>query len=219
MGVQLFIFDLDGVITHTSVYHAQAWKEVCARLGLSFNETLVEGTKGISRRASLELILAYYGLSDNFSEVEKQRLMDEKNKLYRQLLEQITEDDYLPGIRTLLEDIKRHGHPIAIASASENAQMILHQMKAERYIDFIVDPKQIKRGKPAPDIFLAAAHHFNAMPERCIAIEDAQSGIEAIKQAGMFAVGIGPKLVGADLVVEQSDQLTYRLLLEAYLKR
>ena len=216
MGVELFIFDLDGVITHTSTLHGKAWEQLCDSLGLTFNDDLFEGVKGISRRESLELILSYHGVSNRYTEEEKIQLMDEKNKIYQQLLETISEKDYLPGIKELLIDIKQHNHPIAIASASENAPTILYKLNAEPYIDYIVNPKHVKNGKPAPDIFLAAAKHFDVVPEYCIAIEDAQSGIDGIREAGMFAVGVGKHLINAHITVERTNELTYDKLIKVY---
>lgn len=218
MGVGLFIFDLDGVITHTSQFHAQAWSKLTERLGYTFNDELAEATKGISRKASLECILAYHKINDQFSEAEKIQLMEEKNSIYVSLLQGINEDDYLPGIKPLLLDIKAHGFPVAIASASENAPFILKRLKAEPFIDYIVNPRTV-RGKPAPDIFLKAAEHFNIPPHNCIAIEDAQSGIDGIKAAGMFAVGVGENLKGVDLRVTSTSELIYKNLIEAFENR
>ena len=156
--------------------------------------------------------MAYHKINDQFSEAEKIQLMEERIPFMWAI--GINEDDY-SRIKPLLLDIKAHGFPVAIASASENAPFILKRLKAEPFIDYIVNPRTV-RGKPAPDIFLKAAEHFNIPPHNCIAIEDAQSGIDGIKAAGMFAVGVGENLKGVDLRVTSTSELIYKNLIEAF---
>jgi beta-phosphoglucomutase len=90
----------------------------------------------------------------------------------------------------------------------------------EKYVDYIVDVNRVKRGKPAPDIFLDAAERFGFKTEECIGIEDAEVGIEAIKAAGMFAVGVGTadKMYAADIVFECPQKLDLEKIMEAYEK-
>ena len=61
--------------------------------------------------------------------------------------------------------------------------------------DYIVDAGTIARGKPDPEIFLTAAKHLHVAPPACIGVEDAVAGIQAIKAAGMYAVGVGDPAV------------------------
>jgi beta-phosphoglucomutase len=78
----------------------------------------------------------------------------------------------------------------------------MNRLQLTDQFDTIVDASSIKNGKPDPEIFLKAAQQLEVEPERCIGIEDAEAGIEAIKAAGMFAVGIGNEttLSKADLI-------------------
>ena len=86
------------------------------------------------------------------------------------------------------------------------------------YFDGIVDPATVKTGKPAPDIFLAGAQLAGAEPVDCVGVEDAASGIEAIKAAGIVAVGVGDEQVLslADRVLPSTADLSLAVLQEAW---
>ncbi len=108
---------------------------------------------------------------------------------------------------------------IALASASNNARTILKKLKGEHYFDYIADPSKIENGKPAPDIFLAAANYFNVKPSTCVGIEDAVSGIDAINAANMFSVGIGDKkiLYKANLYFSSTKVMTYEKIIKTFI--
>ena len=79
-------------------------------------------------------------------------------------------------------------------------------------MDVIVDPASLVKGKPDPEIFLAAAEQLGVRFEDCAGIEDAKAGIEAIKAARMVAVGVGAGLEGADWAVTDTRDLTVEAL-------
>lgn len=184
-----FIFDLDGVITDTAIYHYQAWKRLAERIGVSFTHEDNEQLKGVSRRDSLLWIVRKGGLS--FSEEELLQMMEEKNDDYKVLIEEIGEKDIFAGVRELIAQIKARGDVVGLASASKNARTIVQKLGIESSFDYIADAAKITNSKPAPDIFLDVMSAFNMQPQQCIGIEDAAAGVEAIKAAGMMAVGIG----------------------------
>lgn len=216
--LQAAIFDLDGVITDTAEYHYLAWKQLASSIEIDFDKALNEKLKGISRMESLELILKYGGKENAYTSDEKEALAAEKNSVYLLLIKEISEKDILPGIVPLLEQLKQNKVKIALASASKNAPAIIENLKLQRYFHCIVDVTQIKKGKPDPEIFLTAAKMLNVEPQNCIGIEDAKAGVEAIKEAGMFAVGIGPKesLGKADLLVSSTSELHYYEITSKY---
>ncbi|MBO0783280.1 MAG: HAD-IA family hydrolase, partial [Ktedonobacteraceae bacterium] len=112
---------------------------------------------------------------------------------YNDLIEEMTPREFVAGGRELLETIHRAGLKTAIASASKNSRTVLARLEITDYFDGIADGYCVVNGKPAPDIFLFAAGLVNVPTVNCIGIEDANAGIEAIKTAGMYAIGIGPK--------------------------
>ena len=208
--IKLVIFDLDGVITETSKQHFEAWQALALKLGGSLPSDFEQYLKGVSRKESLEKILDFLSIS-HLSETEKETLMEEKNLHYQSLIKNISPNDLFPGIRQLIDYLKTSGCYIAIGSASKNARTILDALKITDLFDYIVDPRN-NQSKPAPDIFLDAASHFNLPVSACIGIEDAQAGIEAIKAAKMIAIGIGNDLEDADYRFKDTQQLTVKAM-------
>ena len=210
-----FVFDLDGVITDTAKYHYIAWKELAAEIGIEIDLKFNEQLKGISRMDSLERILTLGNKNDAYTEVEKEALATKKNTHYVQLLQSLTPDDLLPGVKTFLDEAKAKNIPCAIASASKNAPFILDKLGAMQDFDTIVDPATLKKGKPDPEIFIQAALALGIEPAEAVGFEDAQAGIDGIKAAGMYAVGVysGEELHGADVIVEKLTDLNIDELL------
>lgn len=210
-----FVFDLDGVITDTAKYHYIAWKELAAEIGIEIDLKFNEQLKGISRMDSLERILTLGSKNDAYTEVEKEALATKKNTHYVQLLQSLTPDDLLPGVKTFLDEAKAKNIPCAIASASKNAPFILDKLGVMQDFDTIVDPATLKKGKPDPEIFIQAALALGIEPAEAVGFEDAQAGIDGIKAAGMYAVGVysGEELHGADVIVEKLTDLNIDELL------
>lgn len=210
-----FIFDLDGVITDTAKFHYQAWKALADSLGISIDETFNETLKGISRMDSLDRILVHGHRENAFTPAEKEALAQQKNDHYVQLLEQLTTEDVLPGVVPLLQQAQARHIPCAVASASKNAPLILEKLGVRAYFATIVDPDSLSKGKPDPEIFLAAADSIGVLPQNAIGFEDAQSGIDGLKAAGIYAVGLSASqpLIGADMQVSEMTELSVDALL------
>ncbi|WP_420720594.1 beta-phosphoglucomutase [Enterococcus faecalis] len=210
-----FIFDLDGVITDTAKFHYQAWKALADSLGIPIDETFNETLKGISRMDSLDRILAHGHRENAFIPAEKEALAQQKNDHYVQLLEHLTTEDVLPGVVPLLQQAQARHIPCAVASASKNAPLILEKLDVRAYFATIVDPDSLSKGKPDPEIFLAAADSIGVLPQNAIGFEDAQSGIDGLKAAGIYAVGLSASqpLIGADMQVSEMTELSVDALL------
>ena len=210
-----FIFDLDGVITDTAKFHYQAWKALADSLGISIDETFNETLKGISRMDSLDRILAHGHRENAFTPAEKEALAQQKNDHYVQLLEHLTTEDVLPGVVPLLQQAQARHIPCAVASASKNAPLMLEKLGVRAYFATIVDPDSLSKGKPDPEIFLAAADSIGVLPQNAIGFEDAQSGIDGLKAAGIYAVGLSASqpLIGADMQVSEMTELSVDALL------
>ena len=210
-----FIVDLDGVITDTAKFHYQAWKALADSLGIPIDETFNETLKGISRMDSLDRILAHGHRENAFTPAEKEALAQQKNDHYVQLLEHLTTEDVLPGVVPLLQQAQARHIPCAVASASKNAPLILEKLGVRAYFATIVDPDSLSKGKPDPEIFLAAANSIGVLPQNAIGFEDAQSGIDGLKAAGIYAVGLSASqpLIGADMQVSEMTELSVDALL------
>ncbi len=134
------------------------------------------------------------------------------------MISQFTPDNLFEGVLEQLQFLKKNGVLLALGSASRNGPNLLKSLGIFEMFDFIVNPTEV-RGKPAPDIFLKASETLGIPIEQCIGIEDAYSGIEAIKSAGMYAVGIGNPdiLYQADIVYKESKDIDF-LTIEKQMK-
>ncbi len=187
---QAIIFDLDGVLTDTSEYHYQAWKHLADDEGIPFtHEDNDTHLRGVSRRASLRYLIR----GRQYSEAQIQAMMERKNRYYNELIKRMQPDEVVAGGQALLTEIRQAGIKTALATASKNASTVLEHLNIASYFDGIADGYCVVNGKPAPDIFVFAAGMVRVPTPRCLGIEDADAGIEAIKTAGMRAIGIGPQ--------------------------
>lgn len=211
---KLAIFDLDGVLTETSEQHFKAWKVLADDLGMNFDREMNEQLKGVSRMASFEVMLRENGRLDVYTEEEKIELITKKNKIYKIMISEFTPNNLFEGVNKLFTYLKDQGIKIALASASHNGPTLLEKMGVADVFDVVVNPSEVENGKPAPDIFLAAAEKLGFKPSECIGFEDAVAGIKAINDAEMFAVGIGENhiLTEADVVFPHIKEFDYSLL-------
>jgi beta-phosphoglucomutase len=187
---QAILFDLDGVLTDTSEYHYRAWKRLADEEGISFtHEENDAHLRGVSRRESLMYILR----DRKVTEAQIQEMMDRKNRYYTEMIKGMTPADLVPGGKQLLQSIHDAGIKVAVASASKNCRTVLEHLDIVDAFDGIADGYSVANTKPAPDLFVFAAGLTKTPTSACLGIEDADAGIEAIKNAGMQALGIGPQ--------------------------
>lgn len=185
-----FIFDLDGVLCFTDKYHFRAWKALADRLGIPFDENVNDRLRGVSRMASLEIILSLGSAS--YSEEEKAAFAEEKNELYRTFLKGMTPSDITQEVRSTLDELRRRGYRLAIGSSSKNTPLILERTDMAKYFDAVSDGNNITHSKPDPEVFLKAAEFLGLRPEECYVVEDAETGIDAGSAGGFSTIGIGP---------------------------
>lgn len=217
--IEAIIFDLDGVITDTAEFHYLAWKKLGEDLGIPFDREFNETLKGVSRTDSLERILELGDRQNDFSEAEKDELATKKNAHYVELISNISEKDLLPGIESFLLQIKKAGIKIAMASASKNALMVANALGITSYFDHIVDAATVVNSKPDPEVFLKAANAVSANPKKCIGVEDAAAGVDAINAANMFSVAIGDSTIlsHAHFVLSSTEELELNRIIDKYL--
>lgn len=199
------VFDLDGVLVDTAIYHFQAWKRLANELGIDFTAAENEQLKGVSRMQSLEKIL-HWGRLD-LDEKKKLLLAAQKNVWYLELIQQMDEGGLLPGARELLIWLHDQGFKVALGSASKNAKLILQRTGIESLFDAVVDGNVVNESKPNPEVFLRAATYLGLDPHDCLVFEDAQAGIDAGRAAGMMVVGVGVDLVRADALINGLDEI------------
>lgn len=188
--LKAILFDLDGVICSTDEYHFQAWKDMAGTMGIYFDRAINNRLRGVSRMASLEIILERYeGLP--LSEERKRELAEWKNDAYRRLLSNMSPADLTEEVRTTLEALRGSGLKLGIGSSSKNAPFILDRLGLGNYFDAVSDGNNIVRSKPDPEVFLKGVEFLGVLPEECLVVEDAVSGAEAGHRGGFPVACVG----------------------------
>lgn len=182
------IFDLDGVITDTAEYHFRSWERLAQEEGLTFTRHDNEALRGVSRRASLELLLK----GNIRPEAEMNAMMERKNAYYLDYVAHMTPADLLKGVGDFLYTARDMGFKLGLGSASKNARLVCERLEVLSLFDVIGDGFSVVHGKPAPDLFVWVAGGLGLSPADCIVFEDAEAGIDAALAGGFYAVGIGP---------------------------
>ena len=176
------IFDLDGVICFTDKYHYLAWKKLADRLGIYFDEQINNRLRGVSRMASLEIILER---SDKeYTQEEKEAFAEEKNNDYREYLMTMSPADLSEEVKTTLDALRAKGYLLAIGSS-------MSKIGLGEYFDAIADGNDITHSKPDPEVFLCAAAKLGVPAAECAVVEDALAGIQAAKGGGMIGLALG----------------------------
>jgi beta-phosphoglucomutase len=210
--IKACLFDLDGVIVDTAVYHFQAWRRLANELGFDFTEYQNEQLKGISRMESLDLILGWGNIS--LTQDEKNEWATRKNAWYLDLVKLMTPKEVLEGVPEFLDELKAINIKIALGSASKNSKLILERINMLHYFDAIIDGNNISKGKPDPQVFQMGADATNCKPEECVVFEDALAGVQAGKAGGMKVIGVGSGeiLKEADFVIASFKEMSMEKL-------
>lgn len=187
--IKACIFDMDGVLVSTEKYHFEAWQRLAATLGITIDEEFNENLKGVSRAVCIDLILKHGGLHK--TDEEKQQFAAQKNEWFLQSISHISPQDLFPGVREFLMLLQTHGYKIALGSASKNAPLLLEKLQIAHFFEAVIDGNVIEKAKPNPEVFLRGAAALGVEPQRCVVFEDAISGVQAARSAGMYCIGIG----------------------------
>lgn len=198
------LFDLDGVIADTAIFHFEAWKLFMSKFGIHFSEDDFRSTFGMMN----DSILKRY-LGQNLSYEEIKRLSAEKESIYRNLAK-----GRIKPIDGALEFIKlsRKRFKLALVSSTpmENIEFIISGFSLKNTFDAVVSGSEVKNGKPAPDCYILASQKLGIKPEFCCVIEDSGHGIIAGKSAGAICIGIlttHKSLQGADFIVRSFEEI------------
>jgi beta-phosphoglucomutase len=210
--IKACIFDLDGVLVDTAHYHFLAWERLATELGFEFTTHDNEALKGVSRMASLNILLDKGNII--VDEDTKNKFAERKNRWYVEYIERMNENDLLPGVGQFLNACRERGLKLGLGSASKNAKTILTLTQLVDKLDVIVDGTCVSSAKPDPEVFLLAAKQLGVDPKQCVVFEDAVAGVEAAKRAGMYCIGVGkPEILqDANIVVPSLQTMSPALL-------
>lgn len=193
------LWDLDGTILDSRQAHWRAWRGFTEAQGKPASYEFFNETFGFRNEIILRL---HFG--EQLTDADVARLAEGKETLFRAtLLEGGVEP--LPGVREWLAGMAEAGWRQALASMAprENIAVTVQALGIRAYFDAVVSGDDVGRGKPAPDVFLAAAAALGVAAEACVVIEDSPQGVEAARRAGMKCIAVGPESagLGADLAL------------------
>lgn len=178
-----YIFDCDGTLVDSMPLHLKAWRAAFTAHGapFEFTEERFYSRAGMPDRAVVAELNQEFG-----SQLDGDAVHETKLEWFVAHLHE------LAAVEAVAEVVRGlHGRfPIAIATGSDRAlvEPELVHVGLRSYFDIIITPAEVKRGKPAPDMFLLAAEKMGVPPEKCLVFEDGVAGLEAAEAAGMRAV-------------------------------
>lgn len=208
--LQAVIFDMDGVIIDSEPLHFEVDMLVMNNLGVMITQADLEPYVGMTNPAMWEQLIQKYALKHSFEELIHEQI-DTKLRMLGE-----REEQPIAGVRELLHRLQGNGTRIGLASSSPRIfiEAVLEKFGIASYFEAVVSGEEVPHGKPAPDVFLAAARELSVDPANCWVIEDSRNGIKAAKTAGMSCVGyVNPNsgnqdLTQADLIVDSLTDLT-----------
>jgi len=179
------IFDLDGVIVDNMGFHRKAWGLFLEKYAPQIDLSDFSLHFGKTNQELLRLIF-----KREVSDAEAADLGDEKEAIYRRIYTGSIRP--LPGLIGLLQDMKKAGIRLAVASAAPkiNVDFVLEQLSLRGFFDAVLDASHSVKGKPDPGIYLNAARIIDVPPKRCLVFEDSLPGVQAARSAGMTVVGV-----------------------------
>ncbi len=180
------IFDLDGTLVDSEPHYYEAGRRTLERYGVT-GYTWEEHSRfiGVGTRETLEALRERYAL-----DVSVDELLAVKNRHYLELTGSGTA--VFPRMRSFVERLHTAGHRLAVASGSSRAaiEAALTATGLSALLPVYVSAEEVGRGKPEPDVFLAAARLLGTDPADCVVVEDAAPGVEAARRAGMRCIAV-----------------------------
>ncbi|MCL4814433.1 MAG: HAD family phosphatase [Vicinamibacteraceae bacterium] len=194
-GVRAFVFDLDGTMVDNMAPHLEAFARFGQRHGLP-PLTMADRAR-IDGKRNAEVFATVFGRT--LTDAEWRAFEDEKEALYREL--SVGRLVPTPGLERLLALAGERDIAIAVATSAprENVEHTLRELGLAHLLPYVARGDEVPHGKPAPDVFLAAARRIGVPPALCVAFEDAPMGIAAARRAGMQTCGLTTSFTRAQL--------------------
>ncbi|PLR75968.1 phosphatase [Bacillus sp. V3-13] len=191
------IFDMDGVIVDSEPVFKTLNKELFQKLNIIVPDVVQSQFIGGSANRKWALIKQFCNVTQPLDELIKYQkdFFNSKEVRFDEILS--------PGVRPLLETLKREGVPAALASSSDRDRInnVIDQCDLHGFFQFVVSGEEFNESKPNPEIFLHTAAKLGMEPRKCIVIEDSLNGLTAADRAGMKKIGIKHKQIPMDLSI------------------
>lgn len=184
MNIKAVIFDVDGVLIDTVPIHFKAWEKMFNEQNIKFTmKDYILKVNGIPRINGIMNILPNI---DNNKATELAKL----KQTYFLTFINNKPPSPIPNVIKLLNGLRKNRILLAAASSSKNAPTLLKKANLYKYFSIIVSGHDFIKSKPDPEIFLTTSKRMNINPKNCAVVEDALTGIQAAKNAGMYTIGI-----------------------------
>lgn len=184
--IKAVIWDLDGTLINSVDHHWDAWRAVMAeeRITLTFEDFVADFGK-----RNDEILRGR--IDPQMSDAEVARIALSKEEKYRQSI-RAKGLVLLPGAQEWLTRLRAEGWQQALGTSAPrgNIDAVFAALDIAPFFDAVMSSEEVKAGKPAPDVFLAAAAKMKVAPEACLVVEDAPAGVEAARRAGMKSLGV-----------------------------
>ncbi|MDP3988346.1 MAG: HAD family phosphatase [Candidatus Levybacteria bacterium] len=205
--IKAVIFDLDGVISDTQSLHDEANSEILKSYGIKISsEAITKKWAGVPQRKLFETIFKENNVNPDIDKA----IFDK----WALVIKRINQVKQIPGAIKFVQKLQEENFSLAVASSAtaDFINRVLNVLKIKSYFTAIVNADEVKNGKPAPDIFQKTAEKLNINPSDCLVIEDAPTGVQAAKSAGMICIAITSthkkeELIGADKIINSFSEV------------
>ncbi len=179
-GQRAVVFDFDGVLVETETVWEEVRREVALAGGGRWNDGANSAMQGLSTREWAELMCRDLGVRWSAPEVIARVIGELERRVG-------SDPPFLPGAQATVRRLARSGRTLGLASSSPRSLLdtMLEAGGIRACFAAIVSSEDVPRGKPSPDVYLAAAERLGLMPAECLAIEDSTNGLRAAAAAGM----------------------------------
>jgi len=186
LDIELIIFDLDGLMFDSEKISFISWREAAMQYGYNIDDELFGKTIGGNISRAKEIYLNHFGNSFPIEEIINERA---------KISEEIVKSKGVPvkkGLYDLLDYLNQCNVKKAVASSGSRKRIInfLKIADIDKCFDYILCGDEIEKSKPDPEIFLKVCDKLECLPEKCLVLEDSESGIIAAYKAGMIPIMI-----------------------------
>ena len=184
-NIKACIFDLDGTLVDSMWMWPDIDREYLNRFGIEYDDNLKNEIDGISFHETAVYFKNKFGISDSVEKICK----DWEDMAYDKYKYEVKEK---PGCKKFLEHLRSKGIRMGIATSNNRSMVdvVLESLDMKDFFEVITTSDEVKRGKPAPDVYLTTANLLNVEPKNCLVFEDVVAGIMAGKSAGMRVCAI-----------------------------
>lgn len=214
------IFDMDGVLIDSEPDHYRIENELLKKLGVKIDSAEHEKFCGTTTYYMWKTVKEKYNLKESIKELVKA----DRTSYMRYLNDFPERIHAIDGVKELIQNLYENNIAIALASSSplDAVKSIINSLNIGKYFKVLVNGDEVKKSKPAPDIFLAAADKVGVKPCECLVVEDSGNGIKAAKKADMKCIGYKnihsgrQNISDADIIIDSFSNISFDDILKLF---